>query len=431
MAITIIIDKSTFQSFSFGELYRLTCYYKHVITPVLTMEILGDLKKDTSKGSTLPEVRVKDFARKLFPSNSVVNLHYKQLIKGNLEGISIVMARKPIVGVNKFVASSTGQKGYIVQETDEEKSIHKWKIGNFSDADKELSSLWRVSTTNEDLLTRLKETLKTPSSVPLKDFAELNQLVDEHILNTANQQALLLALLQNYDIDAGTSVNILGRWIQEGKPLIKDFAPYAFHCLKVDTLFHFGLASGLIGTRPTNRVDLEYLYYIPFGLVFTSNDKVHKNLAPLLLEPDQKFITGPDLKQDLKIIVDHLDKLEIDERRKFKGKPPIIESSYTFQMWKEYLSYTGDNIWDRESSEEELQEAMEKIDEFQRARDGEAIDSVSKEDTDFVVIESFMDKNDPCFCGSGKTIIECCIPEKKFDEMVFMEQMEKFNKSKK
>src|SRR5690606_34489632 len=178
------------------------------------------------------------------------------------------------------------------------------------------------------------------------------------------------SLLENYDIDALTGVESFGRWYQLGKPLIKEFAPYSFHCLRFDTLFLFGLTSNLIGTRPTNRVDLEYLYYLPFGHVFTSNDKVHKKLAPLLLRNDQKFITGPDLKLDLKNIVDFLNSLEIDERRKFKSAPPIIETSYTFQLWKEYFNYPLQNSGDREISEAEKEMMKEKMREFEKALEG-------------------------------------------------------------
>jgi hypothetical protein len=270
---------------------------------------------------------------------TVVNLHYKILLKGDLLGNPISFDGRPHVGIKKAVASESGMQGYLIEETEEEKSIYKWKEGNFTEADHELSALWRMTTTQEDLLERLKKSLNPDAKVKFANFQELNKFVTEIITSPATQQFLLISLFQNYDIDAMTSVQIFGRWNQEGKPLIKDFAPFAFHCLMIDTLFLFGLTSGLIGTRPTNRVDLEYLYYLPFGNIFTSNDKVHKNLVPLLLRDYQKFIVGPELKEDLKNIVAFLNTLEIEERRKFKNVPPIIDSSITFQLWKEFFDY--------------------------------------------------------------------------------------------
>jgi len=423
MDISIVIDKSTFQSLSFDELYRLSCYYKHIITPVLTMEILGDLKKEAQEGKAPPKDRVKDFAKKLFPMETVVNLHYKVLLKGDLLGNPISFDGRPHVGIKKAVASESGMRGYLIEETEEEKSIYKWKDGNFTEADHELSALWRMTTTEEGLLERLKKSLNPDSTIKFADFQELNKFVIEIITSPATQEFLLISLFQNYDIDAMTSVQIFGRWNQEGKPLIKDFAPFAFHCLKVDTLFLFGLTSGLIGTRPTNRVDLEYLYYLPFGNIFTSNDKVHKNLVPLLLQDYQKFIVGPELKEDLKNIVAFLNTLEIEERRKFKNVPPIIDSSITFQLWKEYFNYPEKSNWNREISEREKEMMKEKMKEFERALDGESINLESGEDAEFVIKKSLLSKTDPCFCGSGKKVIDCCIPEKQFNSLALREHL--------
>jgi hypothetical protein len=421
MDISIVIDKSTFQSLSFDELYRLSCYYKHIITPVLTMEILGDLKKEAQEGKAPPEDRVKDFAKKLFPMETVVNLHYKILLKGDLLGNPISFDGRPHVGIKKAVASESGMQGYLIEETEEEKSIYKWKDGNFTEADHELSALWRMTTTQEDLLERLKTSLNPDAKVKFADFQELNKFVTEIITSPATQQFLLISLFQNYDIDAMTGVQIFGRWNQEGKPLIKDFAPFAFHCLMIDTLFLFGLTSGLIGTRPTNRVDLEYLYYLPFGNIFTSNDKVHKNLVPLLLRDYQKFIVGPELKEDLKNIVAFLNTLEIEERRKFKNVPPIIDSSITFQLWKEFFNYPEKSNWNRDISNREKEMMKEKMKEFERALDGESINLESGEDAEFVIKKSWLSKTDPCFCGSGKKVVDCCIPNDRFNEIAIKE----------
>lgn len=392
------------------------------------MEILGDLKKETEEGKTPSEDRVKDFANKLFPMETVVNLHYKVLVKGDLLGNAVSMDGRPNVGMKKAVASSSGQKGFLVEETLEEKSIYKWKDGNFSEADRELSSLWRMTITNEQVLTRLKESIKSKLPEKIRDFNELNDIVTKHLSISEFQERFLIALLQNYDIDAITGVQVFSRWAKEGKPLIQDFAPYAFHCFKVDTLFLFGLASNLISTRPTNRVDLEYLYYQPFGNLFTSNDKVHKNLAPLLVRDYQKFVVGTDLKQDLKGIVEHLENLGIDERKTFKNKPPIIESSLTFQLWKEFFGYPKTSNWNRNISESELEMMKQKMKEFEQAIENDSIGELSSNDADFVVKKSYLSKKDPCFCGSGKIVIECCIPEDEFNKLAMDEMKRQWEK---
>ncbi len=152
MNITIIIDKSTFQLLSFDELRWLSHYYKHNITPLLVLEILGDLKKEFTDTEKPSEYRVKDFARKLFPHETVVNRHYKNLKFQDLTIGDVSMDCRPEVAIQKAVQSELGQKGYVIEETQEEKAIYKWKEGLFSEADHMFSSIWRQATTQENLL---------------------------------------------------------------------------------------------------------------------------------------------------------------------------------------------------------------------------------------------------------------------------------------
>ena len=424
--INIIIDKSTFQSLSFSELYRLSRYYRHNITPVLTMEIIGDLKKEFPDGKTPSEVRVKDFAKKLFPLHSVVNAHYRLLVEGDLMGDPVNSDFRPFVMMSKSVESSSGQKGMIVKETIEEKAIYKWKDGQFTEADQELSNLWRVNTTHENLLTNLKSYLSETFNVKLKDFNALNEYVETCLNEVTNQYPLLVSLMRNYDIDAGKGVQVTSRWNRSGRPRIKDFAEYAYHCLKVDLMFLYGLSSGLINTRPTNRVDLEYLYYLPFCHLFTSIDKFHTNLVPFLLKPTQRFIHGHELKQDLQEIVKHLNSLDQEEVKKYHHEPPINESSITFQLWREYFGYPEHSNLNRNISKEEFEMIKRKMDEFDEVlHEGKEVELKSSDDAEFVLKVSHMSMDDLCYCGSGKKVVDCCIPKEKFIETALIQMKKK------
>lgn len=130
-----------------------------------------------------------------------------------------------------------------------------------------------------------------------------------------NQEKLLIDLCRTANISVPHTFLTLVNWQRSGKPLLKNFVPYAYHILRVNMLFHIGLQHDLISTRPTNTVDLEYLYYLPFCQIFTSNDKLHLNLAPLLIRKDQYFI---NLKQDLKTINEQLAQMSEEERDQFK-----------------------------------------------------------------------------------------------------------------
>ena len=46
------------------------------------------------------------------------------------------------------------------------------------------------------------------------------------------------------------------------------------------TFFHVAVGKKLISPdRLSNRVDIAYLYYLPFAMVFVSNDKLHKRVV--------------------------------------------------------------------------------------------------------------------------------------------------------
>lgn len=413
MYLTIVLDKSTFQLLTYMELYRLSRYYKHIVTPVLALEILGDLSKEQKEGRPPPENRVIDFAKKLFTNKTIVNQSYKKIIFLDLAGEEIPLDRRPIVDVEK-TTSKGNDVGFKVKENEEENSINKWKQGNFTEAEKELSAEWRRTTSEPEILDRLKKTLNY-KKIKLKNIEELHEYVLNILENIDLQEKLLIDTFQNYDINAEQGVSIMSRWNYENRPLIKEFSPYTYHCLKVDLMFLIGLSENLIGTRSTNAVDLQYLYYLPFAKVFSSNDKIHKKLVPVLLKEDQIFIEGPELKADFKTILEHIESLPEEEKIKYYNKPPINEESFTFNLWKELFGYTiNDHLWNRDISEKERKEAVDHMEKILSAVETGNEENLDISDADFLVKTSYIQKDDPCFCGSGKKIIECHMTEKEF-----------------
>ncbi len=94
---------------------------------------------------------------------------------------------------------------------------------------------------------------------------------------------------------------ILQRWGAAGRPALQEFVPYFKHVFSVDLFFHLALAADLISrVRPAgkadNKVDISYLYYLPFCRVFTSSDNLHERVVPLFLRDDQSFVKGPELR---------------------------------------------------------------------------------------------------------------------------------------
>src|SRR5207302_11190301 len=93
------------------------------------------------------------------------------------------------------------------------------------------------------------------------------------------------------------------RWWQCGLEPLSVYAPYCGHVLAVEVFTVIALSSGLISPdRPSNRVDLAYLFYLPFCMLFVSSDKLHQRTASLFLREDQEFVDGPSLKAALRQI---------------------------------------------------------------------------------------------------------------------------------
>jgi hypothetical protein len=136
--------------------------------------------------------------------------------------------------------------------------------------------------------------------------------------------------------------SVLSRWKESGYPQLKKFAPYAAYVVSVDLFFYIATAAELLSKKKvTNRIDLAYLYYLPFCMVFTSSDRFHQRCAPLFLRADQQFAWGPDLKAALKSLDDHYDKLPNVEKEKgifaIADRPPLTEKSLVTELWDQFL----------------------------------------------------------------------------------------------
>jgi hypothetical protein len=120
------------------------------------------------------------------------------------------------------------------------------------------------------------------------------------------------------------------------------FAPYAAHVVTVEIFFQVALGASLISAdRRSNRLDVGYLFYLPFSNLFISGDKLHRKCAPLFLRSDQAFAWGADLKTDLKKLNEYFLALPIEVRDKgimsFAGAPPEDLNSMTARLWDQLM----------------------------------------------------------------------------------------------
>jgi hypothetical protein len=344
MGPNLLLDKSSLQSISRREASFLFRHYNVVLTSILITEILGDLKKG-SDGNALSKEEVKWLAQKILATQSYLCAPYRQMCAAALFGEALPMdlGQVPMAGGTE-VQMDDGKRGVFFDEPPEMQALRNWEAGKFSEAEIVMASKWREATQGIDL-----EFYKKNFKAQLVNFRPAKTF-DELAASTARfidapqrdiQMMLLQTVMDEMRFPPEWRVEVSNRWMKAGMPPLKDFAPYAGYYMRTRLTFEMGLASGLITTRPTNRVDLVYLYYLPFCMVFSSGDKLHENIAPGLMRKNQMFVRRDDLKGDLKWLADDWDALTEEQRKQrhvdFGFHPPESKpDSVTLKVWQKF-----------------------------------------------------------------------------------------------
>lgn len=337
MGPQLILDKSTLQSLTYEESRELSSYYYLVYTPVLFIEVLGDLKKIARNYAQSVEL-VGRVAGKIHSGDSVFNAHHLTLLESNLLGGRVEMKGRPLVDGGLDVVAENGERGVFFDEPPERIALRRWLAGEFSEAEHALAERWRASSRSANLEQFCGMATILP---PVKSLEDLGVMVSAYADDPRYQIRHLKLLLSESRFPEAFQTLVFKRWLHFGRPLLRVFTPYGHYCLRVYLLFYLGIANSLLGTRSTNRVDLEYLLYLPFCLVFSSGDKFHRSLAPLLMREDQHFIESTELKRDIARILEHWRTQTPQKRREYRltngNHPPDWPDSVTNIIWKKQM----------------------------------------------------------------------------------------------
>ena len=108
--------------------------------------------------------------------------------------------------------------------------------------------------------------------------------------------------------------------------------------MTVELFFQITLAADLISCKvPSNRIDIAYLFYLPFCKIFVSSDKLHRKCTSLFLRDDQEFVWGHLLKKGLSQLNDYYLQLPASIKEKgvmaFASDPPKNGDYYVAQLW--------------------------------------------------------------------------------------------------
>lgn len=298
--LALVIDKSTLQSLSDRETRWLFHFFHVVLTPTLFLEIRADLVKASRDGKT-PEEEVSIIASKIHSFGASINMDHLELCMGDLMGHLVELRGVPAIGGGKKVVDSLGRTGMFFDEAPEIIALRRWSEGDFSDEDWEFARIWRGSLENIDLaeLQRNMGALKERN----QNVTTLSGILDsvDDTLGAPGMASHLLTLAMGLLlVPDELQGQIIAAWKRAGRPQFGIYAPYANHVTRVELFFFSALARGLIGPLPnTNRIDISYLYYLPFCQVFASNDRFHKSIVPLFITGKRMFVSGEELKADM------------------------------------------------------------------------------------------------------------------------------------
>ena len=338
MGPLLVFDKSFLQALSVDESVILDQMFSCVVIPPFFVETMADLTKETDRGRTAEQV-VGGLAEKTPVAHSYVNTYYRQVALDELLGERRDESdHRPAVAGGISVRVD-GKAGVVFRKSPEREAFDRWQEGRFLDVERYFARQWRADLASIDLpaiaeahKAALRKEDRPKSHRAARDLAR--RLID---VNGQNYRSLVTAhtLLGMPPQSLGAVVR---SWKRAGSPPLRTYAPFAAHCLEVDLFFELCLSNGLISDqRPSNRVDISYLHYLPFADMFVSGDKLHRTAAPLFMDERQHFVWGPDLKGDLAVLNTHFSELPENEKAKglftLANKPPVDHQGLVSTLW--------------------------------------------------------------------------------------------------
>ena len=273
MGPSILFDKSFLQSLSLDEAVFFDHFFYSNICPSLFVETLADLDKVVREGRT-PEEEVSIIADKTPEMHGNVNAFYGELCIGDLLGHPTTMSGQMVIPGGRPVRHR-GQSGIVFEEPPEVKVLRRWQEHKFAEIERDFARVWRrmLSSVDPDKVAGgLRElgirlghikTLKDAKIIADKAITTRDKSIDR-----IRMIFWLLGIPEHFRKD------IHFRWILEEQPPLIEFAPYASFVLSVIIFYHVARLSDLISRKPVTIMDISYLYYLPFCMVFTSSDRL-------------------------------------------------------------------------------------------------------------------------------------------------------------
>jgi hypothetical protein len=332
----LILDKCALQALSLAEVKALPRCFTINVPPILTLEVQGDLNKKKGLGkhgdSQMEVQMLADKLIGLFDHDN--NVHYRPMLQAELVGHSVEMRGVPVIQQGfKKVPTGDGTHGILIEEHPDRPRYRRWSELQFTPEERQQAAQWREWSRKlniEGLLPLLRkraESLGKPTTL-----AEALQIVDK-LLSATPQDQFVEVLLRLCSFSRQIEEATANRWKRTQFKTLDYFAPYGKFVLRIILLYSLGLANGLITPKPTNVVDLEYLFYLPFCMVFSSGDKFVIQMAKALMTQKQQFISRDELKADMKAVADYYE-ADVEQRAIFaESYKSQLNGVFTHPLW--------------------------------------------------------------------------------------------------
>lgn len=332
-----LFDKSFLQSLSLDESVWFDQFFCANISPLFYVETLADLAKEMNQGRTAEQI-VGGIAEKAPQLSGAPNVHHYNLLITNLLGQHVSMTRRPVVAGGRPVESG-GKKGVNFDISPEAKAFSRWQDGEYQQIERDFAKAWRAHIKAMTFESSAIYAVRLGIEIKLcKNLDDAFNAAEQIVTRTDKPYDLVKFIVDAVGLPEVHQQEFMGRYRYFGFPPLVKYAPYAAHVIKVEVFFHICVSRGFISAdRPSNKIDIAYLHYLPFCDVFISGDKLHRSTSKRFLTSKQKFIWGPDLKADLSKLNSHFMELpqEVKERgiMSFASRPPKTGNFLTSELW--------------------------------------------------------------------------------------------------
>jgi hypothetical protein len=342
----VLVDKSAIQALSANEAAVFDCLFQSVIRPVYLNEVLADLSKSAPAGRT-PQDVVAKLARNtpVFHANPTAS--HTSLCVRELLGSPVAMTGVPVLHGGRVVKRGNGDVRIVFDRLPERDALDRWHAEDFQTVERQFAQEWRNQLQAMDLPQEAQQLLDclnlTDQPTSYKAAAQLAH----DVVASADPFTLLYVAYQTLKLPLEHWSLVRELWEKSGQPALPTYAPFTAHCFRIEVFFALAVNKGLVAQNKfSNRTDLAYLYYIPFAEVFLSNDfRFHENVAAFFMRPNQVFVRGIDLKNDLKIIENQLWQLPDKEKQEglFRLASRPSGDGLTSKLWRTFRAAQYDD----------------------------------------------------------------------------------------